>query len=591
MVPNIFASIFYVICFVVLFSVTTLIKKTSKKINILLWAVVNLMAICCFQTFVAAIFSLIGIPINIVTLACVNMIAGLFIGFKVYKLKERQAFFLEKWNVVGIVVLGLILIAFILKTCTLEFAPHYLAVDAAAHLRMALGIVNYESVYGMFFSALHHAIFIELLGPLVSSVVYYKLYVMSDMLHMLFGWVLFYFLIQRYAKDRYLKVAAIIISIIYALGYPANSTLFGFTYLGMGVAVISFLMIVVDWFVDDDFEKGVAILLLSLGCLGIFESYVLFMPITFFAILFVMFFEQFKKKKLFSVETIKYGLSIFLIPTILGLLYTYMGTFNEETNTTVSSAIANEGGIYKDLFSNFAILIPFVLFAFVNLVREKKNKLVLWILPLLLGFMFVLLYLGVNGKVSSYYYYKNYYLLWLFAFELFFIGVSYFNKELRLFLSFALATWSAVLVAFVINIETAIYNKAPMFISSIKAGTYNDIYGFNRDAVSLPCFSGFKLELFRYVGESIDFHESAVAIASSWEDWYWYEVITGQSLDSGYYHWMFGEGEFFDTLYKDADYVIVCYDSLIYQNNVQEFETLEVIKKNEAGAIYKVKEG
>ena len=591
MVPNIFATIFYFICFAILFCATTLIKKTPNKMNVLLWSVIDLMGICCFQAFIAAIFSLIGIPVNIISLACANMTVGLFVGYNVYKSKDKQEFFVDKWNIAGVAVLSLILVAFVLKTCTLEFAPHYLAVDAAAHLRMALGVVNYESVYGMFFSALHHAIFIELLGPFVSSVVYYKLYVISDMLHMLFGWVMFYFLIQRYAKDTFLKIAAIIVSVIYALGYPANSTLFGFTYLGMGIAIISFLMLVVDWFIDEDFEKLVAVSFLSLGCFGIFESYVLFMPITFFAILFVMFFEQFKKKKLVSIETIKYGLSIFLMPTILGLLYIYMGTFNKETNTTVSSAIANEGGIYKDLFSNFVILIPFVLFAFVKLVKEKKNKLVLWIMPLLLGFMAVLLYLGVNGKVSSYYYYKNYYLLWLFAFELFFIGITYFEQELRLFLAFGLATWGTILIAFVINVETAIYNKAPMFVSSIKAGAYNDIYGFNRDAVSLPAYSGLKLELYRFAGESIINNENTVAIASSWEDWYWYEVITNQSLDSGYYHWMFGEEEFFNTLYRDGDYVIVCYDSTIYQNNVDKFEELELIEENEVGAIYKVKEG
>ena len=101
MIPNIFATLFYIVGFIVLLGGTILIKKTSNKLNILLWAVVDLMAICCFQTFVAAIYALITIPVNIITLACANIVAGGLLLLHIHKLKEVQAYFVEKWNIVG----------------------------------------------------------------------------------------------------------------------------------------------------------------------------------------------------------------------------------------------------------------------------------------------------------------------------------------------------------------------------------------------------------------------------------------------------------------------------------------------------------
>ena len=587
--PNIFATIFYCVTFIFLFSSLFFIKKTEKKLNVLVWIAVALMSICGFQVFVAALINLIKVPVNIISLGFVNGIAGAFFWYQVRKNNEKQKYYFDKWNIAGMAVLVVLMALFVYKTCGLEFAPHYLAVDAAAHYKMAMHIVNTESVYGMYFAALHHGIIIELFGIFVSPAVYYKLFVISDMMQLLFTWVMFYCLIQKYAKDRFLKAAAIIVTVLYGMGYPANSTLFGFVYLGTGITIITYLMIVFEWFVDEEFKKEYSIALLSLGCLSIFESYVLFMPVVFFAILFGMFCIQFKKKKLVSVETIKYGLSIFLMPTILGLLYTYLGTFGEGTNTTVSSAISAEGGIYRDLFSNYAILIPFVLFAFVNLIKEKKNKLIMWMLPLLLVFIFALLITTLSGVTSSYYYYKNYYMLWLVVFEFFFIAITYFEKEIRLFLAFGFLTWGGILFAFLINAETAIQNKVPLLVPGVKAGVYNDIYGFNRDAMSLPRYPGFKLDLYRYANENLLKDDVVVAIASSWEDWYWMEVITGQTLDNGYHHWDTGEEVYFNTMYEDADYVIVMYESQIYQNNIDLFSEFERIHHNGMGMIIKVK--
>lgn len=588
MTPSIIASLFYVLTSALFLSGIYFIKKSDKCYVAAVWIPVVCMILCSTQGLFAAIFSIVNIPVNLYSLGLVNGLIGGFVWMKILKTKEYQKYEYKWIDLVAFLVFGVMFVYFVLKTCTLEFSPHYLAADGAAHLKMALRVMVKEEVIDMYFSALHHGIFIEILAPFVSSAVYYKLFVLSDMLHLLFAWCMFYAVIRRHAKDTYLQIAAIIATVIYGCGYPMNSTLFGFTYLGMGVIIISYLLIVTDLFIENNINKNYGIIMISLGCFAIFESYVLFMPVVYFGILFAMFIKQYKEKKLVSRDTIKTGLQIFLIPTALGFVFTYGGIF-AKSGTTVGGAIANEGGIYRDLYSNFAILIPFVLFALYNLLKEKKNKLSTIVIILLVGFMGVLFILGVFGKVSSYYFYKNYYLLWMIAFELAFVGLTYLEKQTRVFITMGFATWAVIFVAFLGNFETRIYNKSYLFNTNWKTAAYNDIYNFNRDAINLPQYTSEKLHLYRYAVENLMTNGEEVALASQWEDFYWMDAITYQNLDNGYYYWNNGEEVFLETMYERADYIIVLYDAPIYANHVEEFDSLEKVYEGTAGYIAKVK--
>lgn len=578
------ASIWYILSFGLLFAGSFFYKKSDKKMNGIVWIPVHVMAISCYHAFVAAIFSLVHVPVNLWTLGLVNALSGLGIFFLTKRKKEKQSYYFEWFDGIAFLTFVILIGLFAWKIVGKELAPHYLAADGAVHLKMAMGVVNSESVYGMFYAYLQHGILINLFKPIVSSAVYYKIFVLSDLLQLLFAWTMFYSLVRRFANDRFMKVAALIATVIYGCGYPMNSNLFGFTYMGMGITVIAYLLIIADEFLNERISKWIGVFALSLGCFGIFESYVLFMPVTFFAILLAVLWKQWKEKKLFSLDTMKVGLGIFLVPTALGLLYTYLGVFTN-TGTTVGGAIANEGGIYRDLYSNFAILIPFVLFGIYNLYKEKKPHISIWVLSLLVVFMGALFVLGIQQKVSSYYFYKNYYFLWLIAFELAFVGLSYFDKKARTFCVFGFATWAVILGAFLLKVETRIYEKDELFCTTWKTEAYNDIYRFNRDAISLPHYSSQKLGLYRNALENYKTEDNVIAIASTWEDLYWFEAISNQSLDYGYHYWQNGNESFYETMNKDAEYVIVDYSAPIFLDDPEVFYQLETVYENEAGRI------
>lgn len=95
-----------------------------------------------------------------------------------------------------------------------------------------------------------------------------------------------------------------------------------------------------------------------------------------FALITCIFVKQWKMHKLVSRDTVVTCLAVFLIPCILGFVYTYAGVFKD--GVTVSSAIVNEGACYRDLFSNFVIYIPLILFGFYAMCKKGDNNLVLF---------------------------------------------------------------------------------------------------------------------------------------------------------------------------------------------------------------------
>lgn len=340
-----------------------------------------------------------------------------------------------------------------------------------------------------------------------------------------------------------------------------------------------------DSWLQEELYGWLGMIFASLCCLGIIECYVLFMPVMFFSLFFCILYKQKKRAKLISLDTVKVCLGVFLVPTVLGLYFTYLGIFGYN-NVTVGSAIAQEGGIYKDLFSNFVFLMPLALYGYYYLKKEKKNWFILYIFPMLAGFLLVLFALGMTGRVSSYYFYKNYYFLWLIVFILAFAGVTYIEKKSRLLISMGLFIWLFVLWVGQYSIENRIANKNDRYIVSYNSRAFCDIYMFNRDAKGNVAYSGDKVLIYQKAMDILDETDSYIPLAGSWEDYYWMEAITNQrSYDFCY--WNTGDEVFFQNL-KEADYIMVLLDSDIYNDYSDYFNQLEKVYENGIGFVAKV---
>ncbi len=600
-------SIISCIVWVILFLNIYFMPKTDKKLPGFVWAVITIVIINCYNALAAAIINPLHIPVNILSISVAELI--LIIGIRIYviyinnlSLNKKIIFNKSNWKMIPekrqkheysyadvavLIVIALVALIVFKVRYGAGYNINYATIDPAVHVRNAMNVLNNNKVDGMFYSSFINALFIETFSPGYAVYSLYKLYIVAEMFQLILSGYVFYAAIRRFCTDKFLKVAAVICTLMYVVGYPLNNTLYGFTYLGIGVTLVGVLFCLSDIYINEEVNQEIIFILMMLVNVAVIICYALFVPVTYISLLIVLLIHQQSKKKLVSPGTIRIGLEVFLIPCIVGLAYTYSGIFGG--STTVNSAIAAEGAIYRDLYSNFIVLVPIGLYAIINLIMEKKNNLLVFLYPILTGFMLVLLYRGLSaGKVSSYYYYKNYYFAWLVIFILAFIGITYVSKNTRILLVTTLLVWTIIIVAACKGKEQGIYDKNQLFDPIVKASMFADLYSYNYNELLKLNYDMDKYDLYSHVYTDVsDNGKNQVPIVSYWEDAYWYQAIEGSRFDD----WDFSADYYDKVIALKSKYVLVLTDSkdTVYTGHQAYFDGLNKIYSNSAGFIAEVK--
>lgn len=585
MVSSIGASVFFGIAVLALFTGAFLWKKEEERVSALEWVILLVILLGCYHTFAAAVLDLVRLPVNIWSVGALDLIPAGFFWWQIVKKKQRQSY---EWKLVDsfflVLLAALVLCVAVIHYGGTELWVNYASIDAAVHFRVAMNVVNEQTLVSMFHDSVWNALLLEFLGAFSPADYLYRWYVLGELVNLALSAGVFYCLARRYMKGWFSQLAGVVLSVIYVIAYPLNSALFGFSYLGMGVTVIGMLIALTDLFLRDRLPKWFAIGAMMLGCLALFESYVLFMPVTFFAVISCIFYRQLRKKWLVSRETVVICLAVFLIPCLIGLWYTYRGIFTG--GVTVASAIATEGGCYRELYSNFLFFIPGAVLGYVELCRRKENCVLLFLTPFFLVFALVMLGMTLSGSASSYYYYKLYFPIWLIVLTLNFYGIRYGAAQARGMIVAVEGIWCAMVLLCVVGAEDRIQQKAPLMVSASRADSYVDIVRFNYGFLQMPRYPQDKLELYHYVyRELMAQGEEMVPGLMGYEDQLWFQNVTNQRYPGG--DWSIIDGEELRQRLEEngVGYVLVLYDSALYAEEREHFDSLEQVYRNEAGFV------
>ncbi len=587
-------TIFYMITYAAFFVGLFLFKKTESEQKAFTWLPLTAILTEFYSAFVAAIINLLSIPVNVGTLGIFNLLVAIPLLYFVFAKKKVQKYTVNRYDIIfAVLLVAVVLFGANVRWGLTELNWNYRTVDPSARYREAMEFVNNEAISRMFFAQLLNGTVIELFSPWLAYDYYYKLYVLSDIFQILLSGFMFYGVVCRFAKDRFGKIVTIIASFFFLLGYPMNSTLYGFTYLGMSLYVVAALLVLTDLFMQDEMEhKWLNILFLMLGAHAIFQCYALFMPVTYLAMGFAFLMKQFRNKKLVSLQTLAEGLEIFLVPIILGLVYTYMDVFVND-NVTVESAFSAEGAIYRDLYSNFLFFIPIAVYGYFGIIKKKKNSFMGWFAPLFALqtlAMFAISY--KTGKISTYYFYKDYYMLWFIVFALLVGGFVRMTAEARKMTCLYLCSWLFVAIMFLFGIENKIEAKNALFVPDNKAQHYNDLLCFNYNTMFTEHYSDEKMELIHYVYNELlssGVTDKQVPVCTIQEETYLYESMTGQRL-SDYEFWKSHEDDdaYFANVLAYCEYVCVYTDCDLYTVHQDFWDQFEVVYANDAGKIVKI---
>lgn len=590
-------SIIYCICTILLLISAILIKKTQKKLDIVKTITITLVLFLCYQTFISYVFTILQIPITLSSLTIINGILVIAMISKIFYKRQVQEYYFEKKDLIFIVLLLVIVMSISYLDFGFPFNIKYITTDSSIHYISArefyenesllLKVENIETANAMMPGAYSNiGILFKIFAPLIGEMNLYNIFIGFDIFILFLSGMLFFVTIKKYVKNNITYVLAGIISIIYLLGYPLNNMLFGYFYLGLGVLCINAIIAIMQEWGEEKtiWKNAVSIFLL---CFELFFSYYLFVPPVYGAIfIYYIFYFHKEKGRWFNKSVVVYTLITLVVPTVIGFLYHVLPGMLSTSQIQVTNAIQLEGYIYRNLYSNVLIFIPFMIY---YLVKEKKLQFDIISIIVFVMYMCVL-YIGIfKLNISTYYFFKTYFVLWQFVIYLFFRGICYIaekkNGQVLVCSYVSIYILLMIISFFVSNVQIT----KDTFNKNEKITDVMDIYGINKTVLTEVeiDFTKEELEILEYIKQnSLPLKNNNTLIIGNQRQEYWfYALIKYKFKDNLNYattinyinNWNKGDYEYL-VYFNCSNY----YE--IYKNDI-ELDGSEVIFENSSGGI------
>ena len=265
---------------------------------------------------------------------------SIILMIKIIKKKEIQKFYIDKTDIIFIIILFLIIIGisyinfgfpFNINYETGDPSVHYLtAVEFAEEEILLPGVKNEDFIYGRLpsrrtVSYVNSGLLMKSLSKSLDPMVCYNIFVIFGMFTLFLTAMIAYFTLKKFTRKREYNVLAMIISLIFILGYPLNSFLFGFEYLSMGILIICAIIDIIYYINNNNFEKKNLYIVLFLLNFGLFSSYYMFVPFMYPAEWIYFCVINYKQSnKLITKDLLNTLLITLLIPFLLGYIYHLM---------------------------------------------------------------------------------------------------------------------------------------------------------------------------------------------------------------------------------------------------------------------------
>lgn len=484
-------GIIYIFISLILFISIVLVKKSDKKQNILFWIVITLTVSLCYNVFFSYILTIIKLKSTLIALSIVNLLILSLIIFKIYKDKQIQKYYIKLKDIVALIIL-LVLVIFIgykqygkpleIKYETTDPAIHYYYADTYYRNQQTPAGELKTTMPGAYTNT---GILFTVFSDFISDINFYNIYIIFDISILYLIGAMFYIGIVNKQEGISKSIVALIVSIIFILGYPLNSMIFGYSYLSVGILILIAIISMTQYIKNKELNRIIYLIYMFLLVYGIFFTYYFFVPIMYASLGLYILFDMIKNRKkknilsIFTKQNVIDVIIILIIPTILGFCYFMLPSFISGENTD-ASYIVSEGYCYRDLYSNFIFFIPFALYYCINKIKNKENSFLNISFIITTIFTVLLLYIGLKGKASSYYYFKTYFLISILLMQMTVKSIyNLIDNKLSIYAYAFLITFLGILYVGTTQIDTKITQKNLLFNPVPRMNSYVDIYLFN----------------------------------------------------------------------------------------------------------------
>ena len=439
-------GILYILTLIILGISFLIFKKSDEKLNFIKWLIIYVVSILGYNIVIGMILGLLNITSHIWLLSIINILISIGLSFKAIKNIEIQKYYVRKIDIIGILVIFIIFSVMFFKDLYIHNGDiTHRAVDSAVHYRAAKHysdnlkiFINVEDKTFFNFNVMqtgayiNDGIFMNVINNITGIEHCYIYQAFETMILFLSGLALYSCFIDKINTKRGFLGSFVLLG-LYIYGYPYNSWIFGFSYLSVGIVMVTMLVPVVEMlYSKENISRKIVIPLIIFLATGLIFSYCLFVPAIFAAICIYCFLKDFTVKgktylKFFKKTTLLIT-GILLIITAVGIGYLFIPTFFIEGQTNLVDALKIDGEIYNERYLNFFAYIPFAIMYVFEFVKKFKNKELEYsdIFAIVIMGFFAVLNLGeIFGFVSQYYMFKIYFILWIVIFN---VTIELINK-------------------------------------------------------------------------------------------------------------------------------------------------------------------
>ena len=431
-------EILYILSVIVIAVAFMLAKKSDEKLNFIKWLIIFAVSFLGYNIFLGMVLGLLNITSHLWLLALINLVFSVILGFKAIKKKEIQKYFVNKLSVVGLILIFAIFGVMFFKDLYIHNGDiTHRAVDSAVHYRAAKHysdnlkiFINVDDKTFINFNVMqtgayiNDGIFMRVING-ITGMDHCYIYQAFEVIVLFLSGLAFYSCFIDKIKTKRGLLGSLVLIGLYIYGYPYNSWIFGFSYLSVGIAMVTMLVPVVEMlYSKENISRKIVVPLIVILATGLIFSYCLFVPAIFAAICIYCFLKDFTVEgktyfKFFKKTTILIT-SLLLIVTAAGIGYLFIPTFFIEGQTNLVDALKIDGEIYEEKYLNFFAYIPFAIMYAFEFVKKFKNRELEYsdvFAVIIVGF-YALLNIGLAfGVVSEYYMFKIYYILWIVIFN------------------------------------------------------------------------------------------------------------------------------------------------------------------------------
>ena len=593
------ASIFYIVTYAALCAaIFGLPKKYGeagdppKKQNAFLWFVLALLIAECWANVAAGLFSMIHIPVTLLSIGIAHLIAAGLIYYYARRKSGAGALKCAAFEIrAADVMMGALLLALIVFLGYVRFYTAnpiiFATIDPAERFGNAMNIAVTQTIVtnfpNQYFSQLTGSLFIQTLQPFAPGVLPFRFFVWKDLFNLWFTGALFYGAVSLYMRSRFSKVLGFILTFVFILGYPWMNQLFGFVYPGVATNLILLVLIAFALLFRGEIDKRLAYLIVSIGCFGLGICYTLYAPPIFIAAFLMIFFYERKLEKTGLARLALTELTVFIIPAVWTFVNAVMLDFGGEFN--VGNSIMDEGAIHRNLYTEFIPYAPLVFWLVWRLISKKRLE-----FPLIFTLCFAAYQAGIfalmmQSRVSTYYYYKLNFAAWfifLFMACLAIDALARYSRARR-FVAVYLVCWALIATLGISGLdyrfESRRENSNPQPGADVSFRVYatnalyfrppgtNNVINYGWDFIDLSTEA-------RRLSGPVDEERRIEIVTENMKDTFWKDALTSQFLVP-----RLGKPESVSGLW------IVLKESAAYKADKAFFDSFERLFENELGFI------